>query len=413
MVSADGVPGVPGPGPRWLADAGHAALAALLALILLPISWPSVAEGEVAPGWTGTLLAALLALHLSVFAARRWPVPAYALAVVAMLVLVFAPELAGPTADAAGGEYVPIFLPSSFCYFVVLYAASAYARRPWPTLALAIGLTGCAVTLVRVWGYSMPGVAEWVFQLMLITAALGGTLAAWALGRFRSVRSAWADELADRVAADERRRIAREMHDVVAHSLAVVVSHAEAGRMVVAGHPERAPEILDTIGGAGRAALEEMRGLLGVLRDEAPSTNSAPGVDQLPALVERVRAAGLAVEYTGAVPSGGSPVVSLTAYRVVQEALTNVARHGGPQASARVWLEVSDGYCGVEVVDDAGPPGPAEHPAPARPAGRVDPGRGLAGMRERVDAVGGELQYGPTQDGWRVWARLPWGGRDE
>ncbi|SEE66619.1 sensor histidine kinase [Ruania alba] len=399
-MSADGVPADPGPGPRWLPDVGQIALAALLALILLPMSWPSVQDAGMGPVWAGLLFTTLSALHLSVAAARRWPVPAYGVAALAMLVLTLAPELGGATAEAAGGAYVPIFLPSSFCFFAVLYAASAHTRRPRPQIALAIGLTGCLVMLVRVWGYTLPGVTEWVFQLMLITAALGGALSAWALGRFRAVRSAWVAELAARAAADERRRIAREMHDVVAHSLAVVVSHAEAGRMVVVRHPEQASAILDTISGTGREALDEMRGLLGVLRDETPSTSSQPGLDELPALVERVREAGLPVEYSGSVPAGGSPTVALTAYRLVQEALTNVARHAGPGASARVRLVASSGQCIVEVSDDG------VHSEPA------EPGRGLTGMRERVDAVGGELEYGPTEDGWRVWARLPWGGRD-
>lgn len=402
-VSADAAPAIPepGPGPRWLADVGQVALAALLALILLPIAWSSVREGDVGRTWTGVLLTDLVALHLTVFGARRWPIPAYAVAAVTMLVLVLAPDLGGPTADAVGGEYAPIFLPSSFCFFALLYAVSAHAIRPWPSLALGVGLVGCLMTLVRVWEFSLSGVADWVFQLMLITAAVGGTIAAWALGRFRAVRSAWIGELAERAAADERRRIAREMHDVVAHSLAVVVSHAEAGRLVVARDPDRSPEILGTIADSGREALTEMRGLLGVLRDGAPSANMQPEVDELPALVERMRAAGLPVEYDGALPSGGPPTVALTAYRVVQEALTNVARHAGPEASAKVSVEAGGGDCVVEVRNDGGRAAPAT------------PGRGLAGMRERVEAVGGELECGPAEHGWRVWARLPLGGRDE
>ncbi|UFU06169.1 sensor histidine kinase [Ruania halotolerans] len=389
------------PGPRWLADAGQVALAALLALVVLPISWSSVREAGVGSGWTSALLTALVMLHASVFGARRWPIPAYTVAASVMLAFVVAPDLGGPTAAAVGGEFAAVFLPSVFCYFVVLYGVSAHAPRPWPPIALAIGLVGCLVTLVRVWSFTLAGVADWVFQLMVITAALGGTMSAWALGRFRAVRSAWVSEVAARAAADERRRIAREMHDVVAHSLAVVVSHAEAGRLVVVNDPGRASQILETIGGTGRGALEEMRGLLGVLRDGEAPVHAQPGGSELPDLVEAMRATGLPVEFSGALPPGGSPMVALTAYRLVQEALTNVTRHAGPEASARVQLAASNGDCVVEVSNDGGRAAPA------------DPGRGLTGMRERVEAVGGDLACGPTEDGWRVWARLPWGGRDD
>ena len=196
------------------------------------------------------------------------------------------------------------------------------------------------------------------------------------------------------------------MHDVVAHSLAVVVSHAEAGRLVVAREPERATAILETIADTGREALNEMRGLLGVLRgsshEEIGVAEPQPGLSDLPALIERIRAAGQQVEFTNSTtPPPGSPAVGLTAYRVVQEALTNVIRHAAPGSTAHVSVN-GDRYDLLVEVSDNGTTAVA-----------AAPGRGLVGMRERVEAVGGEVDAGPAAQGWRVRARLPWEGARE
>lgn len=385
-----------GPGPRWLGEAAQVALAGVMALVLLPVGWTAVRDGEVPTGWVAALVAALVVLHAVVATAHRWPVPSYAIGALAMLVLVAAPDLGGPTALAAGSDYGPVLLPSSLCFFVLMYSVSAHAPPPWPSAALVGGLVGCLLTVVRLWGFAGAALEGWTWWLMLGTATVGGTVAAWALGRFRATRAAWVAQLAERGAADERRRIAREMHDVVAHSLAVVVSHAEAGRLVVAQSPDRAPEILDTIAGTGREALTEMRGLLGVLRDGDAPTEPQPGLGDLPALVDRMRAAGLQVECAADGVLEVPPAVGLTAYRVVQEALTNVARHAGPRATARVTLERTADGLRVLVVDDGD-----------EPAVSSVPGRGLTGMRERVEAVGGTLEAGPVDGGWRVSARMP------
>lgn len=381
------------PGPRWLGDAGQLALAGALALVLLPVGWTSVVDGEVSTAWEIALLVALVALHAAVATARRWPLPSYAVGALAELVLVAAPDLGGPTAEAAGSAYGPVLLPSSLCFFVLLYAVSAEDRRPWPGIVLGIGLVGCLLTVVRLSGFDGTGLSGWTWWLMVATATVAATVAAWALGRFRATRAAWIDQLADRAAAEERQRIAREMHDVVAHSLAVVVSHAEAGRMVVGQQPERASGILDTIATTGREALTEMRGLLGVLGGES-STEPQPGLDDVDALVERMRAAGLTVRLEADEPGQVAPAVGLTAYRVVQEALTNVTRHAGPGAVATVSVTRTAHQLTIEVSDDG--------MGIQRP-----PGRGLRGMRERVAAVGGTLEAGPTEEGWRVRAMMP------
>ncbi|MEI7055727.1 sensor histidine kinase [Nocardioides sp. CCNWLW239] len=392
---------VPAPGPRWLGDLGQVALAGALALVLLPVGWTSVVEGEVATGWEISLVAALVVLHAAVATARRWPLGSYAAGALAELVLVAAPDLAGPTAAAAGSEYGPVLLPSSLCFFVLLYAVSAQDRRPWPGIALGIGLVGCLLTVVRLSGFEGTGLEGWTWWLMVATATLAATVAAWALGRFRATRAAWIDQLADRAAAEERQRIAREMHDVVAHSLAVVVSHAEAGRMVVGQQPERAEGILDTIATTGREALTEMRGLLGVLGGDSSrqaryiaSTEPQPGLADIGDLVERMRAAGLTVRFEADEPGQVPPAVGLTAYRVVQEALTNVTRHAGAGAVATVSVTRTARQLRVEVGDDG--------VGIQRP-----PGRGLRGMRERVAAVGGTLEAGPSGEGWRVRAMMP------
>ena len=385
-----------GPGPRWLGGVAQLAVAGLLALVVLPVGWTSVVEGEVGLPWRVALLAVLVALHVAVATAGRWPVASFAVGAVAELVLVAGPDLGGPTAAAAGSEFGPVLLPSSLCFFVLLYAVSAHAARPWPTAALVGGLVGSLLTVVRLWSFAGAALDGWTWWLMLSTATVGGTVAAWALGRFRATRSAWIAQLAEQGAADERRRIAREMHDVVAHSLAVVVSQAEAGRMVVAQAPDRAPGILETIARTGREALTEMRGLLGILRDDEAPTDPQPGLSDVPALVERMRAAGLAVAYDAAGLPTVPPGVGLTAYRVVQEALTNIARHAQPDAVVRVAVGRSSDALQVVVSDDGGAPAVA-----------AAPGRGLTGMRERVEAVGGTLEAGPSETGWRVDARMP------
>ncbi|WP_200962195.1 sensor histidine kinase [Mycobacterium sp. Root265] len=380
--------------PRRLGQAGQPVFAAALALVLLPAGVSAVRDDGAAPAWRVALAAALIALHVGVATARRWPLPSFAVGGLACLVLAVAPDLAAATAVIDTTDYSPILLPSSLCFFPLLYAVSAHAKAPWPDIALGVGLAGCVLAVVRLWGFSGTPINEWAWWLLLSTTAVGGTLAAWALGRYRATRVAWSVQLAERVAADERRRIAREMHDVVAHSVAVMVSHAEAGRLVVPNSPERAPEILTTIAEVGREALVEMRGLLGVLRDEGSSTAPQPGLGDLPALVERIRAAGVPTQLAVADDVRLSPAVGLTVYRVVQEALTNVARHAGPGADARVQIGSASRELVITVTNTGAVPATAH------------PGRGLTGMRERVEAIGGTLQAGPVDGGWQVSAKV-------
>jgi signal transduction histidine kinase len=203
----------------------------------------------------------------------------------------------------------------------------------------------------------------------------------------------------------ERARIARELHDVIAHHVSMMVVQAEAGPVVVERDAPAAARAFDTIAGIGRQALVEMRHLLGVLRSEAgeptPSLAPQPGVAQLDGLVDQVRQAGIQVDLV----VEGEPVplpagVDLSAYRIVQEALTNAVKHARP-GRVRVLLRYGERELRVEVGDDGR--GAAEEDG--------EPGHGLIGMRERVHLFGGELTAGPGPDrGFTVTARLPIGG---
>ena len=200
-----------------------------------------------------------------------------------------------------------------------------------------------------------------------------------------------------RAVAEEQARIARELHDVIAHNVSVMVVQAAAANDVFDTRPERAREALHAIEASGRSALAELRRLLGVVRGDGAEFTPQPGLDRLDDLVAQVRAAGLAV----AVSVEGAPRslptgVDLSAYRVVQEALTNTLRHA-EATRADVSLRYRDDELDVEVRDDGGGNGE-----------RRRPGRGLIGMRERVTAFGGSLETGPPNTGgFGVSARFP------
>jgi signal transduction histidine kinase len=233
-------------------------------------------------------------------------------------------------------------------------------------------------------------------------------MAAWAVGRALSERGRRAAELevrADRLqrehesaVAEERARIARELHDVIAHSVSVMTVQAGAARLLLDGDPERARDSLLSLENTGRQALADMRRLLGILRSdhERAALRPQPGIGDVPALVDQMRAAGLRADLSiEGEPKPLAPGVDLTAYRIVQEALTNALKHAAP-APARVAVRYARDTLAVEVVNDG----------PLRGNGR--PGHGLVGMRERVGLYGGTLTAGPTDEGgFRVHAELP------
>ena len=206
--------------------------------------------------------------------------------------------------------------------------------------------------------------------------------------------------------ARERVRIARELHDVVAHSVSVMVVQAGAARSVLDRDPDASVRALGAVEATGREALTEMRRLLGILRPDGEDADHSPqpSLDRLGALIARSRDAGLDVELRVEGQAGPlAPGVDLTAFRLVQEGLTNALKHGGP-ARARVVLRWSSEVLEVEVANRIAADGHAAH-------GLASGGQGLIGMRERVALCGGELRAGPIGRGFVVRARLPRGAR--
>jgi signal transduction histidine kinase len=244
--------------------------------------------------------------------------------------------------------------------------------------------------------------------------------AAWVAGDSIRTRRAYLAELEEkadrlerereanvkRAAAEEQARISRELHDVIAHNVSVMTVQAAAARDVFERHPERAREALGSIESTGRAALTELRRLLGAIRTgDGPDLTPQPGLDRLEHLVAQVRSAGLDVDVTVEGERRPLPAaVDLSAYRIVQEALTNVRRHAGT-ATATVHLAYAPGELTVRVDDD----GAGNGGAAAEPGG----GNGIPGMRERAAALGGTRVAGPRPGGgFRVEARLPVGQDD-
>ncbi|RIQ10882.1 sensor histidine kinase [Jiangella rhizosphaerae] len=306
--------------------------------------------------------------------------------------------------------------PYDVALLLGLYAVSAYGPR-WASWAgLAAGFLGVVLGTVRY----VPSIEESAEAFVASAIGLSATvIGAWAMGDVRRTRQAYVAELVERAhqaererdqrallaAAEERSRIAREMHDVVAHNLSVIVVQADGGRYAGDHDPQAALDALKTIGDTGRGALAEMRRLLGVLRttDDADggSVRPQPGLGSLPELVTSVRQAGLPVELdvTGP-PRPLPPGPSLAVYRVIQEALTNALKHAGPAARAKVALVFGADRLTLRVSDDGR--------GAAAPSDGL--GQGLAGMRERMTMYGGTVTAGPAAGGgWRVDLDLPYG----
>ena len=295
---------------------------------------------------------------------------------------------------------------------VAVYSVARWAPRWQGVTALLVGYAGAGVASVR-WLIGF-GAADFDASALGAYAVTIGALvtAAWALGfagqqRERYVdslvaRAEQAERMADRevelAARDERSRIAREMHDVVAHGLSVIVVQADGARYAAAKDPGVAVDALETISGTGREALTEMRRLLGLLREGDTGVVPQPGLADVRHLVDDARAAGTRVEAD--LPAVVPPVpdgVGLAAYRIVQEALTNVRKHAGPGATVRLRVGVGRDV-EVEVRDDGR----------GAAAGSDGHGLGLVGMRERAGVHGGTLEAGPvTGGGFAVSARLP------
>ena len=304
--------------------------------------------------------------------------------------------------------------PSDLSIVVLLYTLAAYTTRRISVAGLIVCLVGSAGAVLR---FPPPGLSEvnWLLAGSIIFA--GPSLIAWVLGDSMRYRRAYYANLEERAArlerdrdaqaqvaaAAERARIARELHDVVAHNVSVMVVQADGAAYALGTDPGRAREALAAISATGRQALTEMRVLLGVLRrnDESAETTLAPlpGLGQLDELLEQTRAAGVPV--TCAVEGMPQPLpggAALAAYRIVQESLTNTRKHAGPGASARVRLHYVGDVLELAVTDDG-----------IGAAAACDgAGHGLTGMTERAQMYGGSVLAGPRPGGgFQVTVRLP------
>ncbi|QDY76472.1 sensor histidine kinase [Streptomyces qinzhouensis] len=353
------------------------------------------AGGTVEDGWAAGAAAA--AVWLPVAVRRRWPVPVlYSVlggAVCAMLL--------------TGWEDAWVVVGAA------LYTVAAREARRGASVALAVSLVSVAAAGAVVSGPTTAAgtVSGVVFASLVLVLP-------WLVGTASREQRLHAELAARQAVVDERLRIARELHDVVAHHLTVITVRAEIARAVSATNPREAGETLALVGTAGRAALAEMRRMVGVLRapsdqdgpGSVPDAAPVPGLAGLPALVAgagpRVE---LCVDRDAALP----PLLGPAVYRIVQEALTNVVRHAD-SADCRVTLRRAGpggvpGGDAVEVEIVNGPPPRRDGPA-AAPERRVGGGHGLAGMRERAAAHGGVVSAGPLAGGgFRVHVLLPRG----
>lgn len=293
-----------------------------------------------------------------------------------------------------------------------VYSIGAHVDRP-RSLRHGMGVIGGIVT-VGIAGVispedDLPWFAIPAFLIMYGTAWILGdnvrTRRAYMVELERTAAHAEAQRQAEarHAVADERTRIARELHDVVAHEMTVMTIQAAAAQRVLDKDPQKAAEALDAIEAAGHDALAEMRRLLGLLRTDEHQANHSPqpGLQRLDGLVEQMVEAGLSIDVVvegtpRPLPAG----VDLNAYRIIQESLTNTLKHGGPDVKAQVHLDFADTELGIEVTDNGR--GAAE----ALVAG--DSGHGLLGMQERIALLDGDFASGPRPGGgYRVAAKIP------
>ena len=341
----------------------------------------------------------VLALMVAPLLVRRiWPIPVFGWVVA--------------TAIAAG--LWDKHLIDGLALLIALYTVAAL--RPRRSALACAGVLELAVVI----GLVLFAGGDWWYDAIFLSGMIA---AAIGLGLYSAARRAYLAELHDRAerlerekdqqaalaAAAERARIAREMHDIVAHHLTVMTTLAEAAIAASATSPERANDVMRSVAATGRRALADTRKLLGVLRqrpgqdpDQDPdqALQPVPDLAQLDTLIEQVRSAGLdtSLEIRGQTPDMPAGV-QLAVYRLIQEALTNTLKHGGASARARVRLSFEPGELLVDVDDDGSG---STAPAPAGVGG------GLPGMAERIRAYGGDVRAGPRQPaGWAVSARLP------
>ncbi|GII75059.1 two-component sensor histidine kinase [Sphaerisporangium rufum] len=297
-------------------------------------------------------------------------------------------------------------IPANMAVVVAMYAVAAYRDLPWALAAGAISELGIALVVLPHGGVTMPA---------FVTGSLA-VITAWVSGIYANMRRRYLEGLEERAEraererdqrariaiADERARIARELHDVVAHNVSVMIVQADGAGYAIDSDPEQARAAVRTVAGTGRQALAEMRRLVGVLRedDDRPEEYAPqPGVADLDRLVAQVRRSGMPVEFTvNGTPHELAEGEQLVIYRVVQEALTNALKHGGPGVRASVTVDHGPAEVTLMVTDDGR----------GAAAPQSTDGHGLIGMRERVAMYDGSVRAAPGPGGgFQVSVRLP------
>jgi signal transduction histidine kinase len=370
----------------WVFDIGCALLAAVASLGTF--SFGQTAHPVHPPLAVSLAVVVLIALVLPL--RRVWPGPVFGVMVLMAAVLAQWP---------VRGTLLPVALA------IGLYTVAATMSRTAALIAAVLALAA-EIPAAGQGGWHAGWLAV-IYEFIAVSTVL-------VAGLYISTRQAYLAELRDRAqrlerehdqtsalaAAVERARIAREMHDSVAHHLTVIVALSDGALAAVNRAPAQASEAIRNVSDTAREALAETRRLLGILRADGgvEVRQPLPGLSDLEGLFTRVRAAGLPVRYERSGPPADIPPgVQLVVFRLIQEALTNTMKHAGPGVSAAVRLRVAPGEVSVEIEDDG--------------AGSTDlprtPGGGLTGMAQRVSAFGGDLTCGPCQPrGWRVSARL-------
>jgi len=387
----------------WLRDRTFVVDVAIAAgLFLLTVLFPLVGLGAGTDALAWFVIGSLLVVPLAW--RRRRPVRATAVVVAAGLLELVASD---------------DFLLPNVAVLVMVYSLAAYSSRRTGLLGLGIGLFAALLAAFRYFDYSSYGYASGLAQTLFVAASIGVlVVATWALGDLRRARLQQVAGLHERArllelerdqemrlaASTERARIAREMHDVVAHSLSVVIAQADGGRYAGQSDPAAATSALDQISATGRQALTDMRTLLGVLREgDGQEFAPQPDVAAVDQLVGDVRASGLDVDLiVEGTPAEMPPGPQLAAYRIVQESLTNVLKHAGPASRAWVRLHWRPDSLEISVVDDG-------RGASAAIVESDGLGQGLVGMRERAQLHGGRLTAAPRHGGgFGVNAVLPY-----
>ena len=365
--------------------------------------------GSGGTGWRGAVVATVG--FLALLNRRRRPVLALAV-VLAALVASQATlrettglEIAAVLALYAVAAYRPV--RTAWFSLVAVVAVLAGAIALWPTNLLSVNVADgseVALSVAESFVISVSTIlALSTIALMLGTTARGRRLHIAALVERAAQLALERDQREQIALTTERNRIAREMHDVVAHSLSVMITLADGARASLTKQPDQAALALDELAATGRSALADTRRLLGVLRDDDAADGDAPLAPQplapdLPDLIARFQAAGVPVSFTESGPALPADAgLQLAVFRIVQEALTNVLRHAPGSPRIDVTVDRRPGYVVVEV-DNADGLRPASTPG----------GRGLVGMRERAAVYDGHVDAGPTPGGWRVRAVLRW-----